>query len=137
MGWRFRRSIKVLPGVRLNFGKRGFTSTTVGKGIFSSNINSKGVRNNYHVPGTGLTYQDDRVPIGQGGSAGSNTGGLVAVVIGALFLLCGGLAWLMDSMHLASNTKPEVVVPEHSPSPSPTRSPAPKPIKKVKNPGCD
>ena len=29
MGFRFRRSIKILPGVRLNFGKRGI-STSIG-----------------------------------------------------------------------------------------------------------
>ena len=30
MAWRFRRSLKLLPGVRVNFGKRGFTSVSVG-----------------------------------------------------------------------------------------------------------
>ena len=29
MGFRFRRSIKILPGIRLNFGKRG-VSTSIG-----------------------------------------------------------------------------------------------------------
>ena len=30
MPFRFRRSIKVAPGIRLNVGKRGITSTTIG-----------------------------------------------------------------------------------------------------------
>jgi hypothetical protein len=34
MPFRFRRSIKVAPGVRLNLGKRGITSTTVGRTNF-------------------------------------------------------------------------------------------------------
>ncbi|MHB8721977.1 MAG: DUF4236 domain-containing protein [Steroidobacteraceae bacterium] len=29
MGFRFRRSVKILPGIRLNFGKRG-VSTSIG-----------------------------------------------------------------------------------------------------------
>src|SRR5262249_2206712 len=62
MGWRFRRSIKILPGVRMNFGKKGVTSFTFGKGIFSTNVNKKGVRRNVNIPGTGLTYQTKRTP---------------------------------------------------------------------------
>ena len=58
MGWFFRKSIKVFPGVRLNIGKKGITSATVGKGgWFSTNIGQKGVKHNFNVPGTGLRYQ--------------------------------------------------------------------------------
>lgn len=56
MGWNFRKSIKILPGVRLNFGKRGFTSTTVGGRWFKTNFSSKGTRNTVSLPGTGLSY---------------------------------------------------------------------------------
>ena len=34
MPFRFRRSIKIVPGVRLHIGKRGITSTTVGRTNF-------------------------------------------------------------------------------------------------------
>src|SRR5438093_37399 len=30
MGWRFRRSLKIAPGLHLNFGKRGISSLSVG-----------------------------------------------------------------------------------------------------------
>lgn len=57
MGWRFRKSIKILPGVRLNFGKRGYTSTTIGGKWFKTNVSSRGVRHTLSVPGTGVSYQ--------------------------------------------------------------------------------
>ena len=34
MPFRFRKSIKILPGVRVNLGKRGITSFNVGKTTF-------------------------------------------------------------------------------------------------------
>ncbi len=61
MGWRFRKSIKVFPGVRLNFGKKGFTSATFGRGWFSSNISKRGVKHTFSVPGTGISYQTETV----------------------------------------------------------------------------
>lgn len=64
MGWNFRKSIKILPGVRLNFGKRGFTSTTVGGRWFKTNFSSKGVRQTVSLPGTGLSYSST-TPTGQ------------------------------------------------------------------------
>lgn len=30
MGWRFRKSIKILPGIKINIGKDGFSSVSVG-----------------------------------------------------------------------------------------------------------
>jgi hypothetical protein len=57
MGWRFRKSFKILPGIKLNFGKRGYTSTTIGKGFFKTNLSKKGVRHTVSIPGTGLSYQ--------------------------------------------------------------------------------
>lgn len=59
MGWRFRKSVKILPGVRLNFGKGGFTSTTLGGRWFKSNVSGRGVRHTVSVPGTGVSYQTD------------------------------------------------------------------------------
>jgi hypothetical protein len=69
MGWRFRKSIKILPGVRLNFGKKGITSATVGRGGWmSTNIGKKGVSNNYTLKGTGISYRTK--PSGWGSGAG-------------------------------------------------------------------
>lgn len=57
MGWRFRKSVKILPGVRLNFGKKGFTSASVGGKYAKTNISKKGTYNTYSLPGTGLSYR--------------------------------------------------------------------------------
>jgi hypothetical protein len=59
VGWRFRKSVKILPGVRLNFGKRGLTSTTIGSRWFKTNLSSRGVKHTVSVPGTGISYQTE------------------------------------------------------------------------------
>lgn len=59
MGWRFRKSVKILPGVRLNFGKGGFTSTTLGGRWLKTNVSGRGVKHTVSVPGTGVSYQTD------------------------------------------------------------------------------
>jgi hypothetical protein len=62
MGWRFRKSFKILPGIRMNFGKKGFSSFTFGKGWFSTNVSSKGTHQNFNIPGTGITYRTQTTP---------------------------------------------------------------------------
>lgn len=56
MAFRFRKSIKIAPGVRLNVGKKG-GSFTVGKRGSSVNFGSRGVHSNVGIPGTGLSYR--------------------------------------------------------------------------------
>jgi hypothetical protein len=56
VGWRFRRSIKVLPGVRLNLSRRGI-STTIGVRGASVNLGKRGAYVNVGLPGTGLSYR--------------------------------------------------------------------------------
>lgn len=55
MGFRFRRSIRLLPGVRLNLSK-GTPSISVGRRGFTTNIGKRGVRNTIGLPGSGLSY---------------------------------------------------------------------------------
>lgn len=58
MGWRFRKSIKILPGVKLNFNKKSVGITFGGKGAHYT-INSKGKRTaSIGIPGTGLYYTE-------------------------------------------------------------------------------
>jgi hypothetical protein len=64
MGWRFRRSIRILPGVDINLGKKGVSSVSLGRGGWvSTNVSKEGVRNTLHVPGSGLSYQTDRLTV--------------------------------------------------------------------------
>lgn len=55
MGFRFRRSIGIIPGVRVNLGKKG-ASLSVGRKGITTNIGRKGTRTTYGVPGTGVSY---------------------------------------------------------------------------------
>ena len=56
MGFRFRKSIKICKGVRLNFNKNSVGLSIGGKG-YCYTINSKGRRTAHvGIPGTGLSY---------------------------------------------------------------------------------
>ncbi len=55
MGWRFRRGIRLLPGVRLNL-SRGLPSVSVGTRGLTTNIGRRGVRTTAGLPGSGLSY---------------------------------------------------------------------------------
>jgi hypothetical protein len=54
---RFRRTLKVAPGVKLNFSKSG-VSTTVGPKGFHFTFGKKGVRRTVSIPGTGISEVD-------------------------------------------------------------------------------
>jgi hypothetical protein len=53
MSWRFRKTFKVLPGVKLNLTARGL-SATLGASPFSLNVGPRGVYRNVSIPGTGI-----------------------------------------------------------------------------------
>lgn len=57
MGIRFRKRVKVLPGVTLNFSKSGI-STTIGTKGASVNIGKNGVYGNAGIPGTGIYMRE-------------------------------------------------------------------------------
>lgn len=57
MGIRFRKRVKVLPGVTLNFSKSGI-STTIGTRGASVNIGKNGVYGNAGIPGTGIYMRE-------------------------------------------------------------------------------
>jgi hypothetical protein len=54
MSWRFRKWVKVIPGLYLNFSRKGI-STTVGPRGLSLNFNSTGTYLNTGIPGTGFS----------------------------------------------------------------------------------
>ena len=55
MGFRFRKSIKILPGVRINFGKKS-ASISIGPQGAKMTVGTKGTRLTAGLPGTGLSY---------------------------------------------------------------------------------
>lgn len=56
MGWRFRHSFKVIPGVRLNLSKSGL-SCSIGGAPFTMNVGPHGVIGTASLPGTGISYR--------------------------------------------------------------------------------
>ena len=54
---RFRRTLRVAPGVKLNFSKSG-VSTTVGPKGFHFTFGKRGVRRTVSIPGTGVSEVD-------------------------------------------------------------------------------
>ena len=55
MGFRFRRSIKLLPGVRINLGKQGVSVSAGVRGAHVT-VGAKGTRTTVGVPGTGVSF---------------------------------------------------------------------------------
>jgi len=53
MSWRFRKTFKVMPGLKLNLTPRGL-SATIGAAPMSVNVGPQGVYGNVSIPGTGL-----------------------------------------------------------------------------------
>lgn len=56
MGFRFRKSIKVLPGIRVHLTSKGVSSISVGNKGARVNINKKGTRTTVSLPDTGLSH---------------------------------------------------------------------------------
>ena len=88
MGWRFRKSVKILPGVRLNFGKGGFTSTTLGGRWLKTNVSGRGVKHTVGVPGTGVSYQTDTDRgVARNRNSPSNRRSLLLILVAVLLVL--------------------------------------------------
>lgn len=62
MGFKFRKRIKILPGVYMNFGKGGFSSMSIG------GYNTKTKKTTVNLPVSGLSYQIDHNRKEQSGS---------------------------------------------------------------------
>ena len=56
MGFNFRKSLKIAPGVRLNITKKGVSSVSLGGKGARVNLGKKGTRTTVGLPGTGLSY---------------------------------------------------------------------------------
>jgi hypothetical protein len=56
MGWRFRQSFKIIPGVRLNLSKSGL-SCSVGGAPFTLNVGQRGIFGTASLPGTGISFR--------------------------------------------------------------------------------
>jgi hypothetical protein len=92
----FRRSFRLLPGVRINLGKR---STSVSVGVGGAHVTfggPQGTRTTVGLPGTGLSYTEVSKPheAAQEASAGPTQRSAVRRWLWILLLLAGAfLVW--------------------------------------------
>ncbi|SRR5258706_4674393 len=56
--FRFRRSFRILPGLRLNLGKRSSSVSVGGRGAHVTFGGPRGTRTTIGLPGTGLSYTE-------------------------------------------------------------------------------
>ncbi len=98
MGLRFRKSIKILPGVKLNLGKKS-AGVSVGTTGARYSVNSSGRKTStVGIPGTGLSYSKSSG--GKKSDKGSKTvlpWRLIIAVAVLIFILIGGIAACTDS----------------------------------------
>jgi hypothetical protein len=101
MGFRFRRSIKLAPGIRLNVSKSG-VSASIGRRGATVNISEKGTRATVGIPGTGISYSEKLSSTEQGrgdatGLSGSTDGKNlvlgIAFIAGLIFI-----AWVISKL---------------------------------------
>ena len=55
MGFRFRRTLRIAPGIQWNFGKRS-TSVRLGIRGFGVTLGTRGNQTTIGAPGTGMSY---------------------------------------------------------------------------------
>ncbi len=84
MGVRFHKSLKILPGLRLNISKSGPSLSLGGAGA-SLNLGKKGARATLGAPGTGLSYTSSK----SYGTSGSRAFWIVLMLV--LIALAYGL----------------------------------------------
>lgn len=69
MGFRFRRSVRLFPGLRVNLGLRG-VSLSAGMPGATVNLSQRGVRTTLGLPGTGLSYTSSSASPRRGATPG-------------------------------------------------------------------
>jgi hypothetical protein len=57
MGWRYRKSFRIAPGLRVNLGRRGVTSVSVGGCGATVNLGKRGVTGTVSLPRSKLAKQ--------------------------------------------------------------------------------
>ncbi|HCM0867995.1 TPA: DUF4236 domain-containing protein [Vibrio parahaemolyticus] len=87
MGFKFRKRIKIAPGLHVNLGKSG-VSTSIGKPGATVNIGKKGVKATVGIPGSGLSYSQNisetnscKKNNSQTENGGSHLGKVLAVIV--------------------------------------------------------
>jgi hypothetical protein len=80
MGFRFRKTIRILPGIRLNLSKTGVSTSFGGRGL-TTTIGHGKRRTTVGIPGTGMSYTTE-APLRSRKGAWVTT----LAIVGALFV---------------------------------------------------
>lgn len=93
---RFRRTLKIAPGLRLNLGKRGVSASVGVKGLRRT-YGASGVRTTVGLPGTGLSYTTTAKPRRKDAPARppEMTDGQAWLFLLLTVAFLAGLAWLL------------------------------------------
>ncbi|MBN8890405.1 MAG: hypothetical protein ABS99_06070 [Acetobacteraceae bacterium SCN 69-10] len=87
MGLRLRKSIRLLPGLRVNLSKSGASVSVGGRG-FTTNFGRNGARTTIGLPGSGVSYTTPTSPWGAPAPRrGGVTLGIVVSVAAAVLAL--------------------------------------------------
>ena len=120
MGLRFRRTIRIVPGLRMNFSKSSASLSVGGRGA-AVNLGSKGVRTTVGIPGTGIssssyTSHAQRTARTQAAPAGRNSavykdanlalaclllaaaGIWVGIALSSVWFVCGGIVLALGAI---------------------------------------
>lgn len=62
MGFRFRKSIKLFPGFRINLSKKGVSSVSIGQRGATLNVGEHGTRATVGIPGAGISCSEQVSP---------------------------------------------------------------------------
>ncbi len=86
---RFRKTVRILPGIRLNVTKKGLSSLSVGGKGATWNIGRKGTRTTVGLPGTGISdteyhKYDKAEDAGEVGERGITVSWRTLIVIAAI-----------------------------------------------------
>lgn len=81
MGFRFKKSFKIIPGVKLNVSKKGLSSVSLGGKGASMNFGKKGRRTTVGIPGTGMSYTSSSRHRRTRKKSSGGCGGLILLII--------------------------------------------------------
>ena len=99
MSFRFRKRIRLFPGLWINLSKKG-GSLSVGGHDLTANISKKGVRETVGLPGTGISYQTKRIWSSQRhGLAKGRRQSVSPITVSAFVLLLAAILWILAHLH--------------------------------------
>jgi hypothetical protein len=85
MPFRFHKSLKILPGIRINFSKSGI-GTSFGKAPYTYSIGPRGTRKTASIPGTGVSFVDQ-----SRSGRKTSSGCCLTSIFGAIFTVIAAL----------------------------------------------